>query len=232
MKILIIEDDLSIAELQRDYLEVAGFSVAVETNGEAGLFNALANEYDLIIVDIMLPGKNGFEICREIRKQKEIPLLVVSARGNDIDKVRALGLGADDYMVKPFSPSEMVARVQAHIARYQRIMQSVTQSEPTPQEIISAGDISINLSSRKVFVGNQEIVLPNKEFDLLLFLVQHLETVLSKEEILNSVWGVDACVETATVAVHVNRLREKIEKDPSSPHHIQTVWGIGYRFTI
>lgn len=229
MRILIIEDDASIASLQRDYLEIAGFDVDMEEDGAEGLKRALAEDFDLVIVDIMLPGADGFTICREIRKEKECPVLVVSAKSNDIDKIRALGLGADDYMVKPFSPNELVARVQAHIARHQRLLQ---HAGPEPHSERHYGRISIQPAARKVAVEGQEIVLTNKEYELLDYFTQHLDVVLSKEDILRSVWGMDAVVETATVAVHVNRLREKIEPDPAHPVYIQTVWGIGYRFTV
>lgn len=229
MRILIIEDDASIAELQRDYLEIAGFETVTEANGANGLKRALAEEFDLAIVDIMLPEMNGFDICKEIRTHKEMPLLVVSAKTSDIDKIRALGLGADDYMVKPFSPSELVARVQAHIARYNRLKENFADPVKQNQEL-TAGNIQMQLTAHKVFVDHQEIAMTNKEFELLLLLLQNLDVVLSKEEILRKVWGIDACIETATVAVHINRLRDKVEKNPSNPQHIQTVWGIGYRF--
>lgn len=228
MKILIIEDDASIADLQRDYLEIAGFDVVIMGDGTEGLSRAIAEDFDLVIVDIMLPGEDGFSICRELRKEKECPILVVSAKSNDIDKIRALGLGADDYMVKPFSPNELVARVQAHIARHQRLAQSAGNKHEDRQY----GRIRIQPAARKVYVEENEVVLTNKEYDLLDYLTQHLDVVLSKEDILRSVWGMDAVVETATVAVHVNRLREKIEPEPSHPMYIQTVWGIGYRFTV
>lgn len=230
MKILIIEDDLSIAELQRDYLEISGFEVQIDVNGADGICHALEQNFDLFIVDIMLPDANGFEICREIRKKKETPILIVSAKDSDIDKIRALGLGADDYIVKPFSPNELVARVQAHIARFERLKETFGGSPENDEDKIILGDLMINLSSRTVQLGGKDISLPNKEFDLITMLAQTPNSVLSKEKILDHVWGVDAYVETATVAVHINRLREKIEKDPSNPEHIQTVWGIGYRY--
>ena len=230
MKILIIEDDLSIAELQRDYLEISGFEVSIDVNGADGIRHALEQDFDLFIVDIMLPDANGFEICREIRKKKETPILVVSAKDSDIDKIRALGLGADDYIVKPFSPNELVARAQAHITRFERLKETFGGALENSDDKITLGDLEINISSRTVLLAEKDISLPNKEFDLLTMLVQTPNSVLSKEKILNHVWGVDAYVETATVAVHINRLREKIEEDPSNPIHIQTVWGIGYRY--
>ena len=230
MKILIIEDDVSIAELQRDYLEISGFDVHIDNNGADGIRHALEGDFNLFIVDIMLPDANGFEICREIRKKKETPILVVSAKDSDIDKIRALGLGADDYIVKPFSPNELVARAQAHIARFERLKESFGGTPENNDDKIALGELVINISSRTVELSAVDISLANKEFDLLTMLAQNPNSVLSKEKILNHVWGVDAYVETATVAVHINRLREKIEKDPSNPEHIQTVWGIGYRY--
>ena len=231
MKILIIEDDLSIAELQRDYLEIAGFTISIETGGADGIRRALEEDFNLIIVDIMLPDANGFEICREVRKKKETPILVVSAKDSDIDKIRALGLGADDYMVKPFSPNELVARVQAHIARFARLKESFGGERPDADEDkIVLGELVMSFLSRTALMAGQELILTNKEFDLLAMLAQNPNSVLSKEKILNKVWGIDAYIETATVAVHVNRLREKIERDPSNPEHIMTVWGIGYRY--
>lgn len=229
MQVLIIEDDITIAELQRDYLEIANFEVIIETNGLDGLQRALQDDIDLAIVDIMLPGMNGFDICKEIRKKKELPLLIVSAKGDDIDKMRALGIGADDYIVKPFSPNELVARVQAHIGRYNRLKNHFSDP-PRHSEQIQCGNIVMQLQAHKVFVNEIEIPMTNKEFELLQFLIQNIDTVLSKDEILRKVWGIDALIETATVAVHINRLRDKIEKNPSNPTHIQTVWGIGYRF--
>ncbi len=226
-RILIIEDDVSIAELQRDYLEMSGFEVEMEGDGARGLERALAEDFDLLLVDVMLPGADGFQICRRLRAQKETPLLIVSAKGAEVDKIRALGLGADDYIVKPFSPAELVARVRAHLERYRRLCGAEQHRQESD---IQVGRISIQPASRKVFVEGKEISLPNKEYDLLLHMAEHLGTVLSKDELLRQVWGVDAMIETATVAVHVNRLREKIERDPSRPELIQTVWGIGYRF--
>lgn len=230
MRVLIIEDDMSIAELERDYLEVAGFDVSLAVSGNEGICRALEQDFDLFIVDIMLPDANGFEICREIRKSKETPILIVSAKDSDIDKIRALGLGADDYIVKPFSPSELVARAQAHITRFERLRESFGSKKEGDGDKTSLGDLVINHSSRTVSFAGKNISLPNKEFDLLSMLAKNPNSVLSKEKILNQVWGVDAYVESATVAVHVNRLREKIEEDSSNPRHIQTVWGIGYRY--
>lgn len=226
--ILIIEDEMEIAELQRDFLEVSGYDVVIKCNGNDGLAEAMNNDFDLIIVDIMLPGMDGFEICRNIRREKNTPVMFVSAKQDDIDKIRGLGLGADDYMVKPFSPQELVARVGAHIARFERI--SADNQVKTDEIMIR--DLKISHSMRQVKLQDKELNLPNKEFELLLYLAQNPGKALSKLTILNHVWGVDAFVEDSTVAVHVNRLREKIEKDPANPSYIETVWGIGYKFKI
>ena len=226
MKILIIEDDQSVAELERDYLEInGGFQCDLYTDGTQGLQAALAGDYALVIVDVMLPGLSGFEICRRLREVKDTPVIIISALADDIDKVRGLGLGADDYMTKPFSPSELVARVQAHIATYKRLK--------APQEIqqdITVGAIRICPKSHRVFVQEQEINLKNKEYELLLFLVTNADTVFDRETLYERIWGMDALGDNATVAVHINRLREKLEEDPSHPKYIETVWGAGYRF--
>lgn len=227
-KVLIIEDDKNIAELERDYLEASGFNVTIIDTGSAGLKEALAGNYDLVILDLMLPGLDGFEICRELRKVKDTPILMVSALKEDVDKIRGLGIGADDYMVKPFSPSELVARVNAHISRFERL----STKESLVNETITVGGLSIDIKARRVFLDNNEIVLANKEFDLLLFLSSHPNVVFSKDKLLEKIWGYDAIGEPATVTVHVNRIRDKIEKDTSKPQYIETVWGAGYRFKI
>lgn len=223
--ILIIEDEISIAELERDYLEINGFHVGIETSGEIGLYKALKQDYHLILLDIMLPEKNGFEICKHIRDVKDIPILLVTAKREDIDKIRGLGLGADDYIVKPFSPSELVARVKAHLSRYERLVGN---------ERITAGirvrGLKIDKASRQVFMNEKEIVLTNKEFDLLLFLVTHPNHVFSKDHLFERIWGLEAMGDVTTVTVHVRKIREKIEIDPSNPQYIETVWGAGYRF--
>lgn len=224
-RILIIEDDPSIAQLERDYLEANDFHVVLEFDGNSGTKRALNEHFDLILLDIMLPGIDGFEVCRTLRKKLDIPLLMVTARQHDIDKIRGLGLGADDYIEKPFSPSVLVARVKAHLAQYERL----TDSNHVPSEIV-LGDISLNTSTNRVFVGSREVFLKRREFELLQFLMLNPEIVLSRETIYEKVWHMDALGDTATVAVHINRLREKIEADPSNPQHILTVWGMGYRF--
>lgn len=227
-RILIIEDDPGIAELERDYLEASEFQVDIESDGTAGLQQALKGEYDLFILDVMLPGQDGFHICRELRKESEIPILMVSARQEDIDKIRALGLGADDYIIKPFSPSELVARVKAHLARYDRLTGT---TNTTKVKSIQIGELEIQPETHRVFQKGQEITLTNKEFELLLYLAQNPGIVFSKDKLFDQIWGLDAMGDTATVMVHINRLREKIEPDPSSPVYIETVWGAGYRFS-
>ena len=228
-KVLIIEDDRNIAALERDYLEVAGYEVTIEQNGETGLKKALESDFDLILLDIMLPGLDGFEICRAIRKEKETPILMVSAKKEDIDKIRGLGLGADDYIVKPFSPSELVARVTAHITRYERLT-AAGHLDSDKAEIIETGSLHIDIKARRVFLAGKEITLANKEFDLLVFLASHPNVVFSKDTLFDKIWGFDSMGETSTVTVHINRIREKIENDMSNPQYIETVWGAGYRF--
>ncbi|ABR46881.1 two component transcriptional regulator, winged helix family [Alkaliphilus metalliredigens QYMF] len=225
-KILILEDDISIAELQRDYLEINQFDVDIEARGDEGLQRALNHDYDLIILDIMLPGKDGFEICKEIRLTKNTPILLVSAKKEDIDKVRGLGLGADDYMTKPFSPNELVARVRAHIARFERL----TSNEDIHKGLIQVGEISIEQLSRSVFVNQKETNLTTKEFDLLYLLAQNPQRVFRKEELFETIWGWDSFGDISTVTVHIRRIREKIERDPSNPKYIETIWGVGYKF--
>ena len=222
-KVLIVEDDAAIAELERDYLEANDFAVELASDGMTGLTSALNNSYDLILLDIMLPKMDGFQVCREIRKHKEIPILMVSAKREDVDKIRGLGLGADDYVIKPFSPSELVARVKAHINRYERL------SGKTAKEELLVGLLRIELPTHRVFLSDKEITLTNKEFEVLVFLAENVGIVFSKESIFERVWGLEAAGDTATVMVHVNRLREKIEPNPAKPVYIETVWGVGYR---
>ena len=222
-KVLIVEDDAAIAELERDYLEANDFAVELASDGMTGLTSALNNSYDLILLDIMLPQMDGFQVCREIRKHKEIPILMVSAKREDVDKIRGLGLGADDYVIKPFSPSELVARVKAHINRYERL------SGKTAKEELLVGLLRIELPTHRVFLSDKEITLTNKEFEVLVFLAENVGIVFSKESIFERVWGLEAAGDTATVMVHVNRLREKIEPNPAKPVYIETVWGVGYR---
>ena len=225
-KILIIEDELSIAELERDYLQISGYEADIEGCGEKGLKSALNNPYDLIILDLMLPRVDGFEICRQIRKEKDIPILMVSAKKEDVDKIRGLGLGADDYITKPFSPGELVARVKAHLSRYERLKGNKEEKK----EVIEVKGLSIDKISRRVFLKGKEVIFTTKEFDLLVFLAENPNRVFTKEELFDRIWGFDSLGELATVTVHVRKIREKIELDPSNPQYIETIWGVGYRF--
>ena len=224
-KILIIEDDISITEIERDYLELNGFSVESAQDGTSGLARGLSGGFDLILLDLMLPGVDGFTVCRKLREKLDIPILMVTARQEDIDKIRGLGLGADDYIEKPFSPGVLVARVKAHLARYARL----TQPSAAPAEI-TLGGVAVNTASRRVTVEGKETELKNKEYELLLFLMLNAERVFSREALYENIWGMEAMGDNSTGAVHINRLREKIEEDPGKPRYIQTVWGAGYRF--
>lgn len=228
-KVLIIEDDMGIYELERDYLEIEGYEVDIQTNGVDGLAAALEHEYDLIILDIMIPKKDGFSVCRDIRKKKEIPIIMVSAKREDIDKIRGLGLGADDYMIKPFSPAELVARVKSHIQRYNRIRNSLGTTVEIESKI-AAGSLEILLDSHQVFLGGTEVSLTPREYDILILLASSPNRVFTKEEVFESIWGIDSLGETSTIMVHINRLRAKIDKQFQGEEYIDTVWGIGYRF--
>ncbi len=228
-KILIIEDEQSIAELERDYLEIEGFEVDIELNGRAGLKCALQGKYAMIILDVMLPGTDGFEICRTIRNRSDVPIIIVSAKKEDFDKIRGLGLGADDYMTKPFSPAELVARIKSHLARYNRL---VNQKAVDYYDELKIKGLVINKRSRRVYLNGHEIQFTTKEFDLLVFLAENPERVLSKELIFKKIWGIDNLGEITTVAVHIRRIREKIEEDTSNPKYIETIWGAGYRLNI
>lgn len=227
-KILIIEDDIAIAEIERDFLEINGYETSIVTDGIEGLKQASSGNFNLILLDVMLPGLDGYEICKKIRGTINVPILMVTAKIEDIDKIRGLGLGADDYIAKPFSPTELVARVKAHLAQYERL----TAGQTIQTENIQVGNVRINPKTRRVYVDNQEIEFKNKEYELLLFLVTNPDIVFNKEILYERIWGIDAYGDIKTVAVHINRLREKIEKDPASPIHIQTVWGAGYRFKV
>lgn len=227
-KILIIEDEKSIAELERDYLEINDFEVSISTDGASGLDMALNNDFDLFILDLMLPGVDGFEICKSIRSKKNTPIIMVSAKKDDIDKIRGLGLGADDYITKPFSPSELVARVKAHLARYERLV----GSSGFENEIIQIRGIKIDKTARRVYVNDEEKNFTTKEFDLLTFLAQNPNRVFSKEELFNKIWDMESIGDIATVTVHIKKIREKIEFDTSNPQYIETIWGVGYRFKV
>lgn len=224
-QILIIEDDVNIAEMERDYLQLNGYKAEIVQDGAQGLKMALQGTYDVIIVDLMLPLKDGFEITREIRKKLEIPIIVVSARTEDIDKIRGLDFGADDYLTKPFSPAELTARVKSHINRYNRL-----KGNNTTSEIINRGGLEINTASHRVFVYGREVQMTSKEYAILLLLASNPNIVFTKEHIFDKVWGDEFCGDTATVPVHIQKIRKKIEKDPTNPEFIETLWGTGYRF--
>ncbi len=227
-KILIVEDETAIAELEKDYLELSGFEVAIESSGDEGLARALGEEFDLIILDLMLPKVDGFEICRQVREVKNIPVIMVSAKKDDIDKIRGLGLGADDYMTKPFSPSELVARVKAHMARYERLIGSNAKEN----EIIEIRGIRIDKTARRVYVNGEERTFTTKEFDLLTFLAENPNHVYTKEELFQKIWDMESIGDIATVTVHIKKIREKIEVNTSKPQYIETIWGVGYRFKV
>lgn len=227
-KILIIEDEEAIADLEKDYLELSGFKVEIEERGDSGLTRALSEEFDLIILDLMLPGVDGFEICKQIREEKNIPVIMVSAKKDDIDKIRGLGLGADDYMTKPFSPSELVARVKAHMARYDRLVGSTQKTN----DIVEIRGIRIDKTARRVYVDGEEKTFTTKEFDLLTFLAENPNHVFTKEELFREIWDMDSIGDIATVTVHIKKIREKIEFDTAKPQYIETIWGVGYRFKV
>lgn len=226
-KILIIEDDTEIAMLEKDYLEINGFETEIIADGKQAVAAILAHAYDLILLDVMLPGQNGYDICREVRGKTDVPILMVTARTESMDKIRGLGLGADDYIAKPFDPAELVARVKAHLARYERLAGSARKAD-LDDEIIVA-DLIIKRKSWKVYKAGQEIRFPNREFELLLFLAEHPNIVFSKDVLFEKIWGYDYSGDSATVTVHINRIREKLENDPANPEIIETVWGAGYR---
>ena len=227
-RILIIEDEEAIADLEKDYLELSEFEVEIENAGDTGLARALAEDFDLVILDLMLPGIDGFEVCRRIRKTKDIPVLMVSAKKEDIDKIRGLGLGADDYITKPFSPSELVARVKAHMSRYNRLVGSQTQAN----DVVEIRGIRIDKTARRVMINGEEKNFTTKEFDLLTFLAEHPNHVFTKEELFREIWDMDSIGDIATVTVHIKKIREKIEFDTSKPPYIATTWGGGYRCKV
>ncbi len=227
-KILIVEDEEAIADLEKDYLELSGFQVEVANDGQTGLLKALKENYDLFILDLMLPGVDGFEICKQIRGEKNTPIIMVSAKKDDIDKIRGLGLGADDYMTKPFSPSELVARVKAHLARYDRLTGSVVQKN----KVIEIRGLKIDTTARRVWVNGEERTFTTKEFDLLTFLAGHPNHVYTKEELFREIWDMESIGDIATVTVHIKKIREKVELDTSNPQYIETIWGVGYRFKV
>ena len=227
-KILIIEDEVAIADLEKDYLELSGFEVAMEHAGDIGLARALKEEFDLIVLDLMLPGMDGFEVCRQIREKKDIPVIMVSAKKDDIDKIHGLGLGADDYMTKPFSPSELVARVKAHMSRYNRL----TNTSQKNNDVIEIRGIRIDKTARRVYIDGEEKNFTTKEFDLLTFLAENPNHVFTKEELFREIWDMESVGDIATVTVHIKKIREKIEGGSGKPQYIETIWGVGYRFKL
>jgi DNA-binding response OmpR family regulator len=227
-KILIVEDEESIAELEKDYLELSGFEVDIENTGDKGLERALKEDFDLLILDLMLPNVDGFEICKEVREVKNLPILMVSAKKDDIDKIRGLGLGADDYLTKPFSPSELVARVKAHLARYDRLIGTGIKEN----SVIEIRGIKIDKTARRVYVNGEEKNFTTKEFDLLTFLAENPNHVYTKEELFREIWDMESIGDIATVTVHIKKIREKIEYNTAKPQYIETIWGVGYRFKV
>jgi DNA-binding response OmpR family regulator len=227
-KILIIEDEIAIAELEKDYLELSGFEVEVENDGMTGLARALMEDFDLFILDLMLPGIDGFEICKQIREKKNTPILMVSAKKDDIDKIRGLGLGADDYITKPFSPSELVARVKAHLSRYNRLIGSGC----VENDVVEIRGIKIDKTARRVWINGEEKQFTTKEFDLLTFLAENPNHVYTKDELFREIWDMESIGDIATVTVHIKKIREKVELDTSKPQYIETIWGVGYRFKL
>ncbi len=221
-KILIVEDEVSIAELERDYLEISGYEVEMAHTGQKGMTMIKNGDYDLIILDLMLPEMDGYSIIKAVRDDIDIPILMVTAKKEDIDKIRGLGLGADDFITKPFSPSELVARVKAHLTRYERL----TNKGPKKKEV-TIRNMTIQLDARRVLVNNKEVNLTTKEYDILVFMAANPDQVFSKETILDRIWGLEAYVDTATVTVHIGKLRDKIPEG-----FIETVWGAGYRFNV
>ena len=227
-RILIVEDEVAIADLEKDYLELSGFEVEIENDGTKGLERALHEEFDLFILDLMLPGVDGFEICKKIREIKNTPILMVSAKKDDIDKIRGLGLGADDYVTKPFSPSELVARVKAHLARYERLI----GSNMPQNDIIEIRGIKIDKTARRVWVNGEEKQFTTKEFDLLTFFAENPNHVFTQEELFRKIWDMESIGDIATVTVHIKKIREKIEMNTNKPQYIETIWGVGYRFKL
>ncbi|GAA0325392.1 MULTISPECIES: response regulator transcription factor [Oceanobacillus] len=224
-RVLIIEDEKDIAELERDYLEINGIESDIAATGEEGLKLAAANSYSLILLDLMLPGIDGFDLCKKLRATLDVPILMVTARKEDIDKIRGFGRGADDYIVKPFNPNELIARVKAHMARYDRL----TKRDKKLNEI-HIRNLMMDPDSRRVFLDNEEKIFTAKEYDLLYFLASHPNIVFTKEHLFEQIWGYDAVGDNTTVTVHIRKIREKIEENPSLPQFIETIWGVGYRF--
>ena len=227
-RILIVEDDISIAELEKDYLELSSFEVQIAGDGETGWELARQGGFDLYILDVMLPGLDGFELCSRIRSSQDVPILLVTAKKDDIDKIRGLGLGADDYITKPFSPGELLARVKAHLGRYDRL----TGVQGTKNEIIEIRGLKIDRTARRVWVNGEEVNLTGREYELLCFLAMNPNRVFSKQELFKNIWGMESMGDVATVTVHIKKIREKIELNISRPQYIETIWGVGYRFRM
>lgn len=228
MKILIIEDDPSIAELEKTYLDFYGYECDIAANGDEGLSRALNEDYVLMIVDVMLPGSlDGLTLCAKIREKKDVPLIIVSAKADDADKIAGLGLGIDDYITKPFNTGELVARVKAHIGRYEALTQ---RDHGVKKNTIHVRDLTIEKDSHKVFVSGEEVKFTDKEYQLLLFLAENPNIVFSKEHLFDRIWGIDAFGDISTVTVHIKKVRDKIETDAELYPYIETVWGVGYRF--
>lgn len=229
-QILVIEDDDDIAEIEQDYLEINNYIVTRAANGMDAMDLMKHNNYDLVILDIMLPGMNGFQILKQIREDIDIPIIMVTAKNETLDKVKGLGFGADDYLTKPFDPAELVARVKSHLSRYQRLTKNEVAN--SNQDTIQINHLSIHKKAWKVYIDQKEIKMANREFELLVFLAEHPNIVFSKEQLFEQIWGYDYIGDSATVAVHINRIRDKIEATPSEPQYIETIWGAGYRFNI
>jgi len=229
-KILTIEDDVSIAEIERDFLQIHGFDVTIVADGRQGLQEAISGKYDLILLDVMLPSMDGYEVCKKARDVVDIPILMVTAKIEDLDKIRGLGLGANDYITKPFFMPELIARINSQLTQYERVKFSSTPSSQTKE--IQMGGLRLNPQTRRIYVDNQEVDFKTKEFDLLSFLMTNPDIVFSREDLYKKIWGENAFGDIRTVAVHINWLRNKIEKDPANPTYIQTVWGAGYRFKV
>ncbi len=229
-KILIIEDEKEIADLEKDYLEMNGFEVETFDRGDDGLDAAMKNDYELVVLDLMLPGTDGFDICRKVRAEKNIPIIMVSAKKDDIDKIRGLGLGADDYMTKPFSPGELVARVKAHLAQYERLVGAGKRK--SENDIIEIRGIKIDKTARRVFVDGEEKIFTTKEFDLLSFLAENPNKVYTKDDLFRTIWGMESVGDIATVTVHIKKIREKLGDVSGDSKYIETIWGVGYRFKL
>lgn len=224
-KILVVEDEKEIADLIRDYLSASNYKVIIANDGEKGLELFESEKPQLTILDIMLPKKDGFEVCRTIRSKSNIPILMLSAKKEDTDKIIGLGLGADDYITKPFSPRELIARVQSQLRRYTEL--STNQEK---KEILSFNGLEIDATAYTITLDNEIVPFSVKEFEILHYLASNANQALSREKIFDEIWGYNEYGDINTVTVHIRKIREKIEKDPSRPSFIETVWGIGYKF--